>query len=292
MASINPNAIILPNEFDIANITYGQPRVLDNGGKAIFLSYTNKDGRKNPLVIQTPEMVAPFGLGCWKNEGGTNKYTVDLSFKGMENREVLQSLFNGLRTFEKKIVSDAFANSQAWLKKSFKSEEFVEALSTPIIRFAKDKNGDVTDKYPPTFKVTLPFKDGRFACDVYDKHKNVMNLNDVDMKGARVSALIQCLGIWVAGGKFGTSFKVLQMRVTPNQTIKGYAFKEIEDKVPDDDDVDEESDDENDMTQQSAKEIVESAIVPSDNDSEVIESSEDELDVKPSKVVKKTISKK
>lgn len=299
MPSLNADSIILPAEFDVANITYGQPRVLETGGKAIFVSYTNKDGKKNPLILQTPEMIAPFGLGCWKNDGGSCKYTIDLSFKGMDNREMLKKLFSGLRDFEKKIISDAFANSQAWLKKSFKSEEFVEALSTPIVRFPKDKNGEVTDKYPPTFKASVPFKDGKFDCDVYDKSQNLIDLNGVDLKGARVTAIIQCTGLWVAGGKFGTSFKVVQMRVIPNQTIKGYAFKEIDDKVPDEDvDEDDDADDDNDNDHALAKEVIDNAIVSEEekepSEDELVESSEDELESKPvAKVVrKKTASKK
>jgi hypothetical protein len=73
-----------------------------------------------------------------------------------------------------------------------------------MIKHAKDKDTcEPTDKYPPTFKMNLPFCDGKFACEVYDDKRNLIDLNDIQTKGARVTALIQCTGIWLAGGKFG-----------------------------------------------------------------------------------------
>ena len=280
------DSIVLPSDFDVKNITYSEPRVLDNGGKVIYISYNKKK-----LVMQTPEMVAPFGLSKWNNEGkSADKYSFDLSFKGKESRDVLNKFFDGLKSFDKKLVEDGLTNCQTWFKKAHKSVDVVEALYTPIIKYAKDKNGDINDKYPPTFKMTVPHNGTNFACDVYDNNRNLVDLSSLETKGSRVSAIVQCVGIWVAGTKFGCSWKVLQMKITPPSTIKGYAFKEIDDKVEKDIDDDDEEDCENEA---EAKDIMADAVASSDDD-EVEESDDedDDLEAKSSKSSNSVVVKK
>lgn len=218
--------IVLPQQFDINMLSYNNIRTLDNGGKVVYISYNKK-----PLILQTPEMMAPFGLNKWNNEGKSiDKYSLDLSFKGKDERDVLNKFFENFVSIDQKLVHDGFVNCQSWFKKKYPSEDVVEALYTPIVKYPKDKNGEVSDKYPPTFKVNVPFRDGKFGCDVFDNTRNLIDLNNIETKGSKITAIIQCVGIWIAGGsKFGCSWKILQMKVIPNNVIKGYAFKEIND---------------------------------------------------------------
>ena len=276
------DSIVLPNDFDASQVTYSSPRILDNGGKVIYMSYAGKK-----LLMQTPEMSAPFGVSKWNNDGKSNdKYSLDLSFKGRESREVLNKFFDGLRALDKKLVHDGMVNSQNWFKKTYKSVDVVEALYTPIIKFPKDKNGEITDKYPPTLKMTLPHDGNTFMCDVYDSAKNLVDLSSIETKGSRVSAIIQCVGIWVAGTKFGCSWKVVQMKVTPPATIKGYAFKELNDKIVDDDIEDDEDEDVKPHIKDVEDEEDDTAANGDDEEDE-IEESEDELETKKVVVKKK-----
>lgn len=293
--------IIIPSEFSAKKISFSTPRVLDNGGKVIYLSYNGK-----PFVFQTPEMACPFGMQKWNNEGkGNDKYTLDLSFKGKESREQLSKFFEALQELDNTLVKAGLENCQTWFKKKYASLDVVEALFTPTIKFAKDKaTGEVTDKYPPTFKINVPFRDNHFDCEVYDRNKNMVDLNAVETKGAKVSAIIRCTGIWIAGSKFGCSFKVLQMRVSPPATIKSYAFKDIDEKV---DDID---GDEDIVKNVDPKDIFENAELGSENDkndhngdsdddddkdkqTEFVESSDDELEAAPKPMpIKKKVTPK
>jgi len=284
--------IILPSEFNPKKITFDAPRNLGtNGGKIIYVSYGGK-----PLIFQTPEMVVPFGMNKWDGD----KYTLDLSFKGKETRENLQMFFNGLAELDKTLVKAGLDNCQTWFKKKYSSIDVVEALYTPTIKYAKDKmTGEITDKYPPTFKLNLPYRDGAFNCEVYDKSKNLVDLNTMETKGSKVSAIIKCMGIWIAGGKYGCSFRVMQMRVTPPPNLKGYAFKEIEDKC--EDDIEEHDDDV--VVAEEGQEATDAAVESGDDgdagtndkEDELVESSdeEDELSAppKPVAVKKKTVKK-
>jgi Family of unknown function (DUF5871) len=279
----NTNNIILAKDFDVSKISYGDVKLLDNGGKVVYLSYN-----KAPLVVQTPDMSVPFGMKDWE---GNKKFVMDLSFKGLDNRPVLKSFYDMMESLDKKLVEDGFKNQQTWFKgKKYNSTEVVEALYTPLIKHAKDKTtGEVTDKYPATFKVNVPFRDGKFNCEVYDDKRNLVDLNTVETKGSRVAAIIQCMGLWMAGGKFGSSWRVLQMKITPNQNIRGYAFKE----VTDDKMVEEDLEDTHD-----AKEIMEMAVEKTDDEgsrdmSEDDEESEDELEkVETKKPAKKVVMRR
>jgi hypothetical protein len=288
------DSIILPSNLNVSDVFYSPPRTLDNGGRAIYMSLN-----KSPIVLQTPEMIAPYGVNNWNDDGkGPDKYSLDLSFVGKDSRENLSLFFDKMKTLDKKLIEDGFQNSMTWLKKTFKTVDVVEALYTPMIKYAKDKaTGEITDKYPPTFKLKIPHTNNNFQCEVYDTKRNTLNMKElIDsgvMKGAKVTAIIQCLGIWVAGGKYGCSWKVLQMRVSLPQKIKGYAFKDIEDDKIDDSDLNDDDDDETD--DEKTKDILNHATEEVGNlniDDDLIESSEDELEAPVKEVTKKKVVKK
>ena len=220
--------IVLSRDFDIKNVTFSEVKVLDNGGKIVYISYN-----RAPLIIQTPAMAAPFGMSRWEGENGAaSKYSIDLSFKGMDDSSSMQAFYKLLEHIDEKMISHGFDNQQTWFKgKRYGSREIVEALYTPLIKHAKDRHtGERTDAYPPTFKATVPQRDGAFACDVFDASRASVDLNAIDTKGARITAIIQCTGVWFAGGKFGVSWKVVQMKVSQNSTkLTGYALVDVDD---------------------------------------------------------------
>ena len=217
-----PPSIVLPKEFDIANVSFSDVRALDNGGKIAYIAYNNA-----PLVVQTPPMKAPFGMSVWE-DGKDVKYSLDLSFAGIDGSPKLQAFYDMLDKLDNRLVDDGFENQSAWFKgKKYGSREIVEALYTPMIKHAKDrKTGERTDKYPPTVKLTVPFRDGAFTCDVFDSTRQPVDINEIQTKGAQVTAIIKCAGIWFSGGKFGASWRVVQMKVAPNDmSFSGFAFR-------------------------------------------------------------------
>lgn len=284
-------SIILPANLDVSSVSYSAPRTLDNGGRSIYLSLN-----RAPIVLQTPEMVAPYGISNFNDDGkGPDKYSLDLSFKGKEARENLNTFFEKMSALDRKLINDGMENSMTWLKKKYNSVDVVEALYSTMVKFAKDKNtGEITDKYPPTFKLKLPMYNGVFACEAYDTKRNVLDIHELirsnSLKGAKVTAIIQCVGIWVVGTKFGCSWKVLQMRVSMPQALKGYAFKDLEEDKVDESDIesDDDIDESNAVVNQATNELS-TLTVENDADDDLIESSEDELEAP---VVKKEVKKR
>jgi hypothetical protein len=221
-------SIVLSRDFNIDHVTFSDMKMLDNGGKIVYVSYN-----RGPFYMQTPAMTVPFGLSKWDNDGkAVAKYSLDLSFKGMSDTPALSSFFNCLNALDAKLVDTGFDKQQSWFKgKRYNSRDIVEALYTPIIKYAKDKHtGEKTEMYPPTIKVTVPQKDGAFTCDVFDASRRPVNLNAIDTKGSSVTAIVQCTGIWFAGGKFGLSWKVVQMKIIPfSGKIRGFALMDDDD---------------------------------------------------------------
>lgn len=259
--------ILLPNNIDLSKVTYGAVKTLASGGKSIYISHNG-----NPFMVQTPEMRSPFGLSKWdRTEKGLDgveknsfKYDLLLGFDGRDTREPLNTFYTKIEELDNKLIDDGMENSMNWLGKKMTSREVTEELYTPMIRHSRDKNtGEINDKYPPTFKLTVPYRDGKFQCDVYGPSNNEIDLSTVNLQGAKVIAIIQCVGIWVVGKKFGCSWKVLQMKITPKSSIPKFAFKEIANDKADDE---EEEDNEEEVVAE-----------------EVIDSSDDELEAKGGK---------
>lgn len=224
------DSIIFPKDFSVDKVTFDtKMRPMENGSKIKYVSYN-----KNTLIFQTPECFLPYGITNFNNAGqggndeNSNKYAMDISFKNMDERPSLKKFFEVLKSMDELIVSEAFKNQKDWLKKSHPSKEVVEALYVPMIRYAKDKDsGEITDAYPPTFKMKIPYNNDKFLVDFYNYDKESMNGADVvnpekmNTKGARARALVKCTGLWFAGGKFGSTWRAIQIQIAPKLNPSG-----------------------------------------------------------------------
>lgn len=231
--------IKLYSSFDIesfkSKLEYGQPKNLDNGGKIINIYY---DGA--PLYIQTPVMNTPFGMTKWNIDGG-DKCSIDLSLGNYQSDKKMKHFHSLMEIIDKKLIEDGLTNSTMWFKKKITSEAIVEALYTPLIKYPKDKNtGEITDKYPPTFRVSIPFKDNTYKCKFF-KDREEINIDMFETKRSKMVIIMQCVGIWIAGGKFGCTWKAVQVKVTPPPSIDNYAFNDEDntDQLVESDDEDE-----------------------------------------------------
>ena len=235
---MSSNQIIRSEEFDISKVGYSEPKKLAHGGNAVYLQYEG-----NPLILQTPRMSLPWSMGRYEGQDGV-KYSIDLSFKGLEGDEKMKNFHRVLSDLDSKLVEDGVVNSMSWFKKKKVSADIMKEFYTNQLKLSKDKEtGEPDGKYPPIFKVKVPFKDDKFGCQVYDTKKNLIesDLSEVLVKGCQVQCLIQCVGLWFAGGKYGCSWKVVQMKVTPPAGLHGYSF--LDDEEEDEGVVEEEEED-------------------------------------------------
>jgi hypothetical protein len=217
------SAVVSPAAFSAAKITFSPVKTLDSGGKQAYLNY---DGR--PLVMQIGPLETPFGLSVF-DKNGPPKYSVDLKLRGYDdpvNNPKTATIYNALHALDEYMLDQGVKNSKLWFKGD-KSREVLSELYTPVVKFAKDAEGNLKP-YPPTVKVTLKQRDGKFETQIYDDKKRPLTdvpLEDVLVKGAILTTLIQCTGVWFAGGKFGLSWKAIQIRADKvPDSIRGFAF--------------------------------------------------------------------
>lgn len=229
------NEIVLPKNFDIAKLSFSQPKQLTTGGKTIFVNYSG-----NQLLMQTPDMKTPFGVSVWPGDnGGPDKYSLDLSFDGFESREPVRQFLDVVNVIDDRMINDAMENSQLWFKKKYPSKEVVVELYTKSLRHSKDREtGEVNTRYAPTLKMALPIKDGRFQFPTYGDRRNELDLFEMvqsgSSKGARCRAIVHLSGVWIVGTKFGLSWKVKQLQVCMNsKSLSKWAFQKTEEDASD-----------------------------------------------------------
>lgn len=227
--------IIRPSEIDFDKITFSAAKIQENGGRTIYI---NHGGEK--LFVQLPAMTCPYGISVWKADktapsNASDKVQLDLSLKGYDaDSGSMKDFYDILVKFDEMIIEAGLANSMAWLKKKLSSKEVIKAIYTQVLKFSKDKDtGELTTKYPPVIRLNLPKKDGKVSCEIYDQNRNKLDFETMDFKGATVTAIVQIASVWVAGGKFGVTIKLQQMKVIQKQKLNGYAFIEDNAEVND-----------------------------------------------------------
>jgi hypothetical protein len=126
------------------------------------------------------------------------------------------------------MIDQGVKNSKQWFKSDL-SRDVIKAFYTPMVRLAKDKEGN-PKPYPPTIKLSLRQKRDSQEFDVqcYDDKRNQYKgipLEELLVKGAQTTCLIQCTGVWFAGSKFGLSWKLVQALVTSlPQSSRSFTF--------------------------------------------------------------------
>jgi hypothetical protein len=182
--------------------------------------------------MQVGSLETPFGLSVFdKIPGAAPKYTVELNLRGHDDpvgNPKTASIFNALNSLDEYLIDTGVKNSRAWFKADL-NRDMVRMLYTPTMKFAKDAEGNLKP-YPPTLKVQLRQRDGKFETLVYDDKKRPLTdipLEDVLVKRSMLTVLIQCTGVWITGGKFGLSWKAVQIRADKiPDSIRGFAFLE------------------------------------------------------------------
>ena len=282
------------------------PKRLDSGAKFIYVSYNGK-----PLVIQTPEMSIPFDKKEIKDEVDESKILsvkIDLSFKGKDDKKSLSKFYNVIEGIDEEVINNAIKNSMAWFKKPHPSADdknydremsvlraTIEDKYNRVLRHSKDKDTNKPNfKYPSTMQVKVPIKNNMMDVESYDANENEIDINTTSLKGANASCIISLSGLWMGGGNFGLTWKLVQIRVSLKSVIQGYSF------------IKDNSDDElSDTEDDNKKKKITAATVSSDEDvSDKNDDSDDELEVKkisisddepepePEPVAKKVVRKK
>jgi hypothetical protein len=220
--------IVLPSTFNSkAKITVSAPKLLASGAKQAYFNY---EGQR--LVMQTAsDMSSPFGLNV-ADKYGPPEYSVGLSFRGHEQNTEVKQFMDAIAFIDEFMINEGVKNSKVWFKDNL-GREVVKAFYTPTLKYSKDKDGNVLD-YPPTIRLKLRKFGEEFETKFYDNdgtaHKDVP-IEDLLVKGAQMTAIIECAGIWFAGSKYGLTWRAKQIAIPKSSSkISGFAFKGLKAK--------------------------------------------------------------
>jgi hypothetical protein len=143
-------------------------KLFPSGAKQAYLNY---DGRK--LTIQVGSLPVPYGMSVY-DKAGPLKYSVDMSLRGYDGENPkAKAIFEAFSKLDEYMIQQGVDNSKAWFKQQ-PSKDVVKAFYTPSLRFSKDAEGN-PKPYPPTVKVSLKQRDGKFDTRVYDDKKRELD---------------------------------------------------------------------------------------------------------------------
>ena len=242
MASLT-NLITKAKTFEPNDVQYKPAVVNKRGGKNVQMTLYG-----HPIVLQIPLMLT-WGVNERVDEtSGRVTYDMALQFDPTKSASQYQFL-ERLKRLEEKVKTDA-CNTKEWFGKK-QSREVVDALMYPILKYPKLKDGSGEADYDrnPTVKIKLPYWEERFNVELYDMERKPLYLPPKDVasdknegrtptscipKASWVNGLIQCQGMWFAGGKCGVTWKLVQACVRPPQRLVGMGTCHVIDDSDDD----------------------------------------------------------
>ena len=154
------------------------------------------------------------------------KFTMSLNFPNSDySNKQSEAFLEKLKEFEDHIVDDAVKHTEAWFGKE-RSREVIKDSFFPFIKYPRDKLTKKLDlSKAPNIRVKVPNYGGEWKnLEIYDTKQQLLfpcdneNLTPIDLipKKSQVACVIQCGGIWTAGGNsWGVIWKLNQCVVKP-----------------------------------------------------------------------------
>lgn len=214
-----PVPILRHHEIDLSKVKIAAPQQNKNGGMNANLLYNDQR-----LIFRTPKMPCPFGIGSFtdKEGRGPTKYSLDFSFRGMENNPEVKGFLEFIQKVDDKVIAAAQANCQAWFGKPMEAS-VLKALYSPSIRESPPKTGRDGNpiQWPPTFRAKVVYGQTGFntsAYDIKDKPVEVLSIG----KGDSAIAIVEVTGIYFINRRsFGISYRIIQVKVFPTTRMVG-----------------------------------------------------------------------
>ena len=203
------NKPVTASKFSLSNLKVDPvKKALDNSPAAIV--YINYNDSK--LRVQAPRMPIPFDSGDYQGNG---KFKLNLDFRTRTSNPKVAAYYDMLRAIDDFVIDAGVKNSKNWLGLDKVSRETVSALYTKSVRIGKDKEGK---ERSPVQSVAIKknYKTAAFDAVLYDnQERQIEGVTPMEVlrRGAEVTCVLDATSIWVAGGKFGISWKLVQARV-------------------------------------------------------------------------------
>lgn len=186
---------------------------------------------KKNLSIMLPKLRIPFGASV--NDYGQ----VVCDFSLDKQLEVIEEF----KKFDYQILQDAYNNRGSWFGDSNLSLEDLTEMYIPTLKQSRNL------MYSPNIRVKLDKnRDSEINTKFYSSVKNDQgdypsleantdsDVTSLLKKNTHCRIVMDCVGLWYKGDKFGITWKMFQVKVfpdeprdnTPAKTVENYAFVE------------------------------------------------------------------
>jgi len=243
--------IILYKNVDVEKIVVQKKIRPDK--KVSFRVYIKDGDDLVPLLIQTPEMVAPFGIGNNSNfvpDKDPTKFSwnLSLSFKGIEENSKLQVFKQKMEEIENRIARQFLEHANKYVPRR-KGEHDIESLLEKYKPFIK-----TSEMYPSNIPVKIawdhrsiteenPYGNPREDINVYDENRQLMDCKDIS-KFSKVVSVININRLYIPSTRDNWAIPIelaqAQVKKPVSITNKLSSFQIIRDADSETDDEDEE----------------------------------------------------
>ncbi len=287
--------IVKTKHFVPSALQYQNAKANSRGGKSVQLRVNGQ-----PLVLAIPLMFT-WGVNERVDEtSGRVSYDLALVFEN-EKSAAIASFCEKLKEMQNKILDDASGpKSKEWFGKSKLSREVAEAMMYPILKYPKDKStGELDYTRNPNVKIKVPFWEGKFNIELFDMKGTPLFTSgkdgvagpqgdktplDLVPSKSHIKGLISCTGLWMAGGRFGVTWKLVQACVRKPVRLLGTGVCHLAADSDDDELLD---------TAEEPKQVAQmNSALASDDDDEEEEEEEKPVPKKKKKVVRRKKTKK
>jgi len=200
-------SVITSSTFDAKKLTVSDVKKIEKSlASQVYINYAG-----GKLRLQAPRLPVPYNAGDYENN---KKFKVQFSFRDRGTKAV-DAYMNTLQAIDDFVIDQATKNAGKWFKLPDASRATVAALYTKTIKYSKDEHGKPKD-YPPTQSVTLRHRDEVFDAVLYDNARHEIEGKtpmESLRRGAEVTPVLDATGIWIAGGKFGLTWKLVQAMI-------------------------------------------------------------------------------
>lgn len=212
--------LCLYSNFDPASLQFGPVARNGKGSLSVPVYTSSPDGSQKRVVIQTPAMLAPYGLSNF-TQGTDSNWSLDVSFRNADADPKVADFLARMRKLDDTVLATAKTRCKEWnLKK-----DYVDAFYKP--RVEKKENKKTGEVYPPQMrtKVQSNRDSGQLNVSVYDENRKPVE-PDYITKGATVKVIMELGNVWFMGGNsFGVSWRVVQVCVVARPGFNaGFGF--------------------------------------------------------------------
>jgi hypothetical protein len=220
---------IRPTDFKVTDVSFG--KFWKNPGPGPSNVYLNYGPSKKNLRLFAPRARVAFGPSQY------DSVSIDLDPRNTKSA----SMATVLSSIETIAIDYVFAHrddpAYAFLKMAGKNREFIAEMYSKNPKPAKPAKEGVI--YPPTFNVKLPkLKDSEeFNVELYNADKTKIedkSATEVLGRGAEISMVIECKGLWLKAQSYGIKWNLIQARI--DVPAEGKAT--VGCAIPDDDEED------------------------------------------------------